>query len=52
MRLGRDMVEDRVEVGKSRQRVAKIHKPCLAHAARTCRRSRIRHGSRQLSKPR
>lgn len=34
-RVSRDVVEDRIEIGERRKSVAKLHKPCLAHAART-----------------
>src|SRR6202035_6066675 len=35
-RVGGDVIEDRAKVGKSRKGVAKLHRPCLAHTARTC----------------
>jgi hypothetical protein len=35
-RMGRDIIRDRAKLGERRNRVAKPHKPCLAHTARTC----------------
>ena len=31
-----DVIEDRAKIGKGRKSVAKPHRPCLAHTARTC----------------
>jgi hypothetical protein len=36
LRRARRVVEDHAEVGKGRKGVAKPHRPCLAHTARTC----------------
>src|SRR5713226_7731326 len=35
-RMGGDVIEDRAKVGKGRKGIAKPHRPCLAHTARTC----------------
>lgn len=35
-RMGGDVVENRLKIGKCRSSVANLHRPCFAHMVRTC----------------